>query len=251
MTDTRLQARGGDGRGPGAPASVRTVFFDFDGTLVFHEPDSFDIISQFCTDIGQPLAPEVEREGRRMRHRYFVDPAIREELDGLARDKFYQHLNRYLLEALCVEGELEQLAMELTARFADVELTYHCPEIGCRTLNELRDRGYHLGLITNRENVERFHELLQAMELACYFDLVLASGELGIRKPEPGIFYAALDRAGAEARQSIYVGDNYWADVVGALNADITPVLYDPYGLFPEATCQIVLSMDDLLAWLP
>jgi HAD superfamily hydrolase (TIGR01662 family) len=251
MTETRLQAKGGDGGGLGALDSVRTVFFDFDGTLVFHEPDSFDIISQFCTDIGQPLRSGAEREGRRMRHRYFVDPVIREELEGLARDEFYQHFNRYLLEALCVEGELEQLAIQLTARFADVELTYHCPEVGCRTLAELRERGYRLGLITNRENVERFHDLLQAMGLEGYFDLVLASGELGIRKPEPGIFYAALDRAGAEAQQSIYVGDNYWADVLGAQNAAITPVLYDPYGLFPEATCQIVFSMDDLLAWLP
>jgi putative hydrolase of the HAD superfamily len=230
---------------------VRTVFFDFDGTLVFHDPDSFEIISQFCTDIGQPLSVEAEREGRRMRHQYFVDPLIREELDGLSRDGFYQHFNRYLLEALCVQGDLEQLAFELTGRFGDVKLTYHCPEAGCRTLIELRRRGYTLGLITNRENVDRFRELLRLMELGSYFDLILASGEVGIRKPEAGIFYAALDRANAEPSRSIYVGDNYWADVVGARNADITPVLYDPHGLFPEADCRILLSMDELLAWLP
>jgi putative hydrolase of the HAD superfamily len=231
--------------------SVCTIFFDFDGTLVFHEPDSFEIISQFCADIGQPLGPAEEREGRRMRHRYFVDPVIRDELDGLSRAEFYRHFNRYLLEALCVEGDLEELALELTDRFGDVKLTYHCPEAGCRTLIELRDRGYGLGLITNRENVDRFRELLQAMDLGSHFDLVLASGEVGIRKPEAGIFYAALDRAGAEAERSIYVGDNYWADVVGARNAAITPVLYDPHGLFPEADCPILFSMDELLAWLP
>lgn len=186
-----------------------------------------------------------------MRHQYFVDPLIREELDGLTRDDFYRHFNRYLLEALCVKGDLEQLALELTGRFGDIKLTYHCPEAGCRTLTELRRRGYDLGLITNRENVERFRELLQVMELGSYFDLILASGEVGIRKPEAGIFYAALDRVGAEPERSIYVGDNYWADVVGARNADITPVLYDPHGLFPEADCPILFSMDELLAWLP
>ena len=248
MTEGR--SRSGDGGGLDAP-SVCTIFFDFDGTLVFHEPDSFEIISQFCADIGQPLSPEAEREGRRMRHQYFVDPLIREELDGLSRDEFYRHFNRYLLEALWVEGDLEQLAFELTGRFGEVKLRYHCPEVGCRTLAELRNRGYNLGLITNRENVERFRELLHVMELGSYFDLVLASGEVGIRKPEAGIFYVALDRAGAEPERSIYVGDNYWADVVGARNADITPILYDPHGLFPEADCRILFSMDELLAWLP
>ncbi|MFN2290970.1 MAG: HAD family hydrolase [Anaerolineae bacterium] len=247
MTETR--SGGGDGHGLDA-TSVRTIFFDFDGTLVFHEPDSFEIISRFCTDIGQPLSSDAEREGRRMRHQYFVDPLIREELDGLSRDEFYRHFNRYLLEALRVEGDLEQLAAQLTGRFGDIQLTYHCPEAGCRTLTELRRRGYELGLITNRENVARFRELLQVMELGSYFDLILASGEVGIRKPEAGIFYAALDRAGADPARSIYVGDNYWADVVGARNADITPVLYDPYGLFPEADCRILFSMDELLAWL-
>jgi putative hydrolase of the HAD superfamily len=245
---TKTRSRAGDELDV---AAVGTVFFDFDGTLVFHEPDSFDIIGQFCADIGQPLSPEAERKGRRMRHQYFVDPVIREELDGLSRERFYQHFNRYLLEAVCVQGELEQLALELTDRFGDVKLTYHCPEAGCRTLTELRERGYSLGLITNRENVERFRELLEAMELGPYFDLILASGEVGVRKPEAGIFYAALDRTGAEAERTIYVGDNYWADVVGARNADITPVLYDPHGLFPEADCRILLSMDELLAWLP
>ncbi|MCL7452804.1 MAG: HAD family hydrolase [Anaerolineae bacterium] len=250
MTDSRTGVPDGAGEGL-ETASVRTVFFDFDGTLVFHSPDSFDIISHFCAQIGQPLSAEAAREGRRMRHQYFVDPVIREELDGLSRDRFYQHFNRYLLEALCIEGDLEQLALDLTNHYSDVTLTYECPEAGCRTLSELRNRGYNLGLITNRENVERFRELLDRLSLGSYFDLVLASGEVGIRKPEAGIFHAALDRAGAEAERSIYVGDNYWADVVGARNAEMTPVLYDPHGLFPEADCRILLSIDELLAWLP
>jgi FMN phosphatase YigB (HAD superfamily) len=47
------------------------------------------------------------------------------------------------------------------------------------------------------------------------------------------------------------VGDNYWADVVGARRAGVTPVLLDPQGLFPEADCLVLDELDDLLAWLP
>jgi HAD superfamily hydrolase (TIGR01549 family) len=231
--------------------TIQTVLFDFDGTLVFHEPDSFDLISAFCADIGQPLDAETERHGRRTRHEYFVDPVIFEQLSGLSNAEFWQHFNRHLLEAICIQGDLDRLAAEVTARFASVELTYHCPEAGCRTLAQLRASGYRLGLITNRNNVERFYELLDAMALRAHFELILASGEIGVRKPEPGIFHAALERMGVTAEQAIYIGDNYWADVVGARRARVTPVLFDPLHLFPEAECLVLERWGDLLAWLP
>jgi FMN phosphatase YigB (HAD superfamily) len=231
--------------------SIDTVFFDFDGTLVFHEPDSFDVIRAFCAEIGQPLSAEAERRGRRTRHEYFVDPVIRGQLSGLAPGEFWPHFNRHLLDAVCVDGDLDQLAVEVTARFSDVKLTYHCPEAGCDTLTELQTRGYRLGLITNRDDVERFHRLLDQTELWPHFDLVLASGEVGVRKPDPRIFDAALERIGTVAQESVYVGDNYWVDVVGARRAGVGPVLFDPHRLFPEADCPIVERIQDLLAWLP
>jgi HAD superfamily hydrolase (TIGR01549 family) len=230
---------------------VQTIFFDLDGTLIFHEPDSFDVIREFCAEIGQPLDPETERRGRRMRHQYFVDPAIRDKLEGLSGDGFWQHFNGYLLEALSIEGDMDRLVRELGERFGSLDLVYDCPQAGCQTLEALRDRGYGLGLITNRQNVERFYQIMDEMELRPYFDVALASGEVGVTKPEPDIFYVALDQAGASAEHSIYVGDNYWADVVGAQRAGVTPVLFDPYRLFPEADCLILDRIDDLLPWLP
>lgn len=230
---------------------IHTVLFDLDGTLVFHEPDSFDVLSQFCADIGQPLSAEVEHRGRRTRHEYFVDPVIREKLTHFSPGEFWQHFNRHLLSAIGIEGDLDQLADEVTGRFAGLELAYECPPAGCETLAALRARGYALGLITNRDNVDGFYALLDEMKLRGWFDVTLASGEVGVRKPEPGIFYAALDRLGARAEHALYVGDNFWADVVGAQRAGVTPVLFDPYRLFPEAECLVLDRIDDLLAWLP
>lgn len=229
---------------------IDTVFFDFDGTLVFHKPDSFDVIRAFCTEIGQPLDAKGERQGRRTRYEYFVDPFLREHLSNLSPEGFWHHFNRHLLKAIEVEGDLDRLAREVTTRFNDVELVYYCPEAGLETVTALRDRSYRLGLITNRENVERFHQLLDQMDLWGYFDLTLASGEVGISKPEPGIFFFALERVGAAAARSIYVGDNYWADVIGAQNAGLTPILFDPHHLFPEAECRVLERIESLLAWL-
>jgi FMN phosphatase YigB (HAD superfamily) len=43
------------------------------------------------------------------------------------------------------------------------------------------------------------------------------------------------------------VGDNYFADVVGARRAGLQPVLYDPRALYPEADCPIITSFDQLI----
>lgn len=235
----------------GIDNSIDTVLFDFDGTLVFHRPDTSDVISAFCADIGQPLSAEAERQGRRTRHYYFIDPLIREKLAGLANGEFWLHFNRHMLESLNIQGDLDLLTAQLTSRFHNLEMSYHCPEPGCQILAELGARGYRLGLVTNRGSVERFHDLLDELDLRPYFDLVLASGEVGIQKPDPAIFAAALERINARAEASIYVGDNYWADVIGARRAGLTPILLDPNRLFPEADCHILEQLADLLNWLP
>jgi FMN phosphatase YigB (HAD superfamily) len=44
----------------------------------------------------------------------------------------------------------------------------------------------------------------------------------------------------------MYVGDNYYADVVGARAAGLRPILYDPLGIFPEPDCESIRSFDEL-----
>ena len=231
--------------------AIRTALFDFDGTLVFHEPDSFGVIKAYCTKIGQPLTPEAEHQGRRMRHQYFVDPEIAVRLKTFSPEQFWSNYYRHLLAAVGVNGDLDGHAAAMMDRAANLSFTYYCPEAGCRTLTELRNRGYQLGLITNRDSVEGFHKVLDKVDLWPYFDLILASGEVGIRKPEPGIFDVALERLGSRPEEAFYVGDNYWADVVGAERAGLTPVLLDPDHLFPEAACLVLKQIDELLEWLP
>lgn len=231
--------------------AIRTVLFDFDGTLVFHEPDSFEVISAFCAEIGQPLSPEDQRLGRRMRHRYFVNSGIVDLIRNFSGDEFWRHLNRHLLEVMGIEGDLDHLADALSSRLSGMTFTYECPEAGRQTLAALRARGYGLGLLTNRDGVDRFHQVLDQTDLRPYFDLILASGEVDIRKPAPGIFHAALERMGGLAEEALYIGDNYFADIVGAQRAGMTPVLLDPDRLFPEADCLVLSRIDDLLLWLP
>jgi len=70
-------------------------------------------------------------------------------------------------------------------------------------------------------------------------------------KPHPLIFLAALDSAGVEAEESVYVGDQYSCDVVGARGVGMKPVLVDRYDLFPEITdCARIRSLAELVDYI-
>jgi predicted HAD superfamily phosphohydrolase YqeG len=44
----------------------------------------------------------------------------------------------------------------------------------------------------------------------------------------------------------MYIGDNYFADIVGSRRAGLLPVLYDPISLFPDADCAIIKSLAEI-----
>lgn len=87
------------------------------------------------------------------------------------------------------------------------------------TLQALKQRGYRLGVVTNRDyGGQLFREDLQTMGLLEYFEYqhMAISADLGIRKPHPEIFKYALARLSVLPEETAMVGDNLKADVGGA-----------------------------------
>jgi putative hydrolase of the HAD superfamily len=112
------------------------------------------------------------------------------------------------------------------------------------TLQVLQEASFSLGIVSNRS--APFHDLVDALGLGPYFDFVLAAYEVDSWKPDVRIFQHALQRAGSRPECTLYVGDNYYADVVGARRAGLKPVLLDPDGIFPEAECPVIRSLGEL-----
>ncbi len=80
-----------------------------------------------------------------------------------------------------------------------------------------------------------------------YLDFVATSEEAGANKPEPPIFLLALERARVDAREAVYVGDQYRTDVLGARGVGIRPVLIDRSGLMPGVSdCTRIRSLTEL-----
>ena len=111
-------------------------------------------------------------------------------------------------------------------------------------LQTLKEQGYRLAVISNRRNP--FDEQLASLGLNTYFEYSLAAGTINTWKPDPKIFQHALFEMGVEPESALYVGDNYFADVIGAQSAGIKAVLIDPINLFPEANCLVIERLTEL-----
>jgi putative hydrolase of the HAD superfamily len=123
------------------------------------------------------------------------------------------------------------------------------PEDVHPTLSQLKTAGYRLALLSNRQ--QPCIEELRDWDLDEYFELVLVAGEVSSWKPEPGLFIQALERMQLGADDAIYVGDNYYADVVGARRAGVQPVLIDPDQVFLDADCPVIHSISELQILAP
>lgn len=86
------------------------------------------------------------------------------------------------------------------------------------TLAALRQRGFQLGVVTNRLwGGEPFRKDLQTVGLLNYFDLrhIAVSGDLGVRKPNPAIFLHVLNEFQVPSEEAVMVGDSLPADIIG------------------------------------
>ncbi|SHH96991.1 putative hydrolase of the HAD superfamily [Sporobacter termitidis DSM 10068] len=95
-------------------------------------------------------------------------------------------------------------------------------------LRRLKGQGVGLGLISNWDHTCR--RVLADNGLDALLDVTVVSSEVGIEKPNPEIFRMALETAGVRAEEAMYVGDNYYDDVVGAGGVGIKCLLIAPYG---------------------
>ncbi|HEX7542204.1 MAG TPA: HAD family hydrolase [Anaerolineales bacterium] len=83
------------------------------------------------------------------------------------------------------------------------------------TVIELSKRGYLLGIIANTITETEIPDYLETDGLSGYFKTVVLSSKVGIRKPNPEIYWEAARRIGVEPAKCVYVGDNPVRDVEG------------------------------------
>jgi HAD superfamily hydrolase (TIGR01662 family) len=232
---------------------IKAVFFDLDGTLRHNVPSGGDVFTDYVMTLGLRVNDEDRLRAMRWEHLYWASSAdLREDLVAHSgeTEKFWIEYSRRRLVAL---GASPAWAVELAPKASmhmgeEYKPDSIIPDDVHRALPELKQAGYMLAVISNRD--KPFQEILVSHNIDEFFDFSLAAGEVNIYKPEPGVFEHALQQANLTAEETVYVGDNYYADVIGARRAGLRPVLYDPKGIFPEADCTTIKSFDELTSIL-
>ncbi len=138
---------------------------------------------------------------------------------------------RAFLEFADLDATDADLLDALAASFGDAirtKLPILYPHISA-VLAELKRRGYHIGLISNTGRTwGRFLRPIQDdLGLGKYFDDRVFSDELGVRKPEAGIFEAALSHLSLRPDQVVHVGDDLEADIAGSKALGLRAVWFD------------------------
>jgi HAD superfamily hydrolase (TIGR01549 family) len=231
--------------------NIQAIFFDFDGTLRHSEPSSMETFYRFAAEEGYPTTPEQRLRGERWVNAYWAESdELREDVAryGPWQDngKFWlNHARRHLIAVGSAEAHAESIAARVTQRMRVEYEPVDCvsPDVP-PVLQRLREAGFALAVVSNRSHP--YDTLVETLKLSSYFEFVMAAGELGTFKPDPMVFHHAAQRAGVEPDQTVYVGDNFHADVLGARAAGMHPVLYDPKGIYPEADCVVIRDIKHL-----
>ena len=229
---------------------IKAVFFDLDGTLRHSVPEGGEVFSAYVAALGLHFNHEDRLRAARWEHLYWASSAdLRDDLLAHSADteKFWIEYSRRRLIAL---GASAKQAVELAPKVSKHMGEEYRPESIVpadvrRTLPLLKQVGYSMAVVSNRD--KPFQTILDSHNLSEFFPYALAAGEVDSYKPEPGVFEHALKYMNVTAHETVYVGDNYFADIVGARRAGLQAVLYDPHFIFPDADCITIRSFDELI----
>lgn len=230
------------------------ILFDMDETLLLATPKLGEFVHRQVSALGITIEPERMKETERWLLYYWLQPAhIRgdpqiNKPEGKQPniDFWYDFLQLHVRMLGVVGGALERIVHTLLEPISTFQTSKALALGAIATLEHLSVSGYRLGLMSNR--IEPIHEIAHAMGIADYFDLIYSGGEIGFLKPDPRFFFVGLDQLDTSPAQAVYIGDNYYADVVGAQFAGLTPILIDPINLFPNAGCRRISDVSELIA---
>lgn len=214
--------------------AIKTVFFDVGNTLLF--PDRDRIYPPLWNVVARPESALL----------YAIEAQTKREFDGSMAGHgpdhgfwflFYSHL----LEAVGVRNdEVRDQLVESTR----ISANWALPRPGTRQSLERIAKKYSIAVISNADG--SIAQTLRTSDLADCFPSITDSGIVGVEKPHPKIFEAALRDMKAAPQTSLYVGDIYSVDYVGATRAGMQAVLFDVCGAYKKTDLPRVESLEEL-----
>jgi HAD superfamily hydrolase (TIGR01509 family) len=219
--------------------AIEALFFDVGNTLLFlnrskalrslHARDIFPSEEQLRT---------IERQTKQQ-----LDSLI--EANSSIDHGFWNIYYSSLLEELGLTDQA--ISSDLIAR---TRISANWCDIRPHTRDALLRLGesYRMGVISNADG--KIADVLARCGIADCFESITDSGIVGKEKPHPAIFEAALQSLRVPPKESLYIGDIYSVDYVGATSVGMQAVLFDVAGAYKDRGVPRVEFLEQLEAWL-
>ncbi|HET9505467.1 MAG TPA: HAD family hydrolase [Hymenobacter sp.] len=200
---------------------ITTILFDLDDTLFDHIGTARATLA--ATAAGRAALRGVSVEDLYVRYSELLEELHPQVMTGRIS---YQEARQQRFARLLAPYE-PTVSAEEASEFAQYYYGHYQqlrrPVAGAQALLQALKPTYKIGIVTNNRLAEQ-QEKLWHLGMSELVDALITSEEVGVLKPDARIYEVALARLGASPAQTVMVGDNWQADVVGALAVGIRPV---------------------------
>ncbi|AZB31593.1 YjjG family noncanonical pyrimidine nucleotidase [Chryseobacterium balustinum] len=205
---------------------IQHIFFDLDNTLWDHRRNAYLTIKDLFDKEEITLKYNVDFEAFHSVYHKINEKLWEQIRDGeidkeyLRKHRFYDTFKRFGIDDL-------ELSMFFEEHFLDKILNYnHLVEGAQYILDYLKAKDYTLHIISNgfQEVTERKCIL---SKIDHYFQTITSADSVGVRKPNSAIFEYSLGLSDAKKEESILIGDDWIADVIGAQNFGMDVIFFD------------------------
>jgi putative hydrolase of the HAD superfamily len=203
-------------------APLEAVLFDYGHTLIYFDERPHSTLIDAYEKVNALLASTLKREVPAAQ--VLIEKVSRTVDDEIQRDYAAGRPEEVEIAAIydaALRGLGLELEPDLIERVMELEQqgwlnSVHVGPDVIGTLEALRAGGLRLGIVSNAAYLPRLmkHQLA-ALGLANFFDAVTFSSEVGVRKPHRAIYADALNKLGADASRTLFVGDRVREDVQG------------------------------------
>jgi HAD superfamily hydrolase (TIGR01549 family) len=205
-------------------SKLKAVIFDLGSTLVYSKdpwPPIYEQADRALVEVLCQAGFEIDQAAFYTEFGGF----IRSYYDKHSSDNLEQTTFSVLRDVLSWKGFQSVpdpvLRAALAAMYAVTQQNWYLEEDAIPTLETLISHGYRLGLISNTSDDNNVQGIVDRWGIRSFFETILTSAALGIRKPDPRIFQVALDRFGVQPEAAAMIGDSLEADMLGAIQTGI------------------------------
>jgi FMN phosphatase YigB (HAD superfamily) len=229
---------------------IKAVCFDFFNTLAYFYPlrevTYAEIAAELCIQVTpEAIAESLPQADAFWRAENFKSPIKERE----QQDKFavYSEYGVRILQGAGVQATPEQGLQMLAKAFA-IGFVFKAYDDAVPILKEVKSRSLKIGLISNIG--QEIEDYCRDLGFAPFLDFKVTSWEVGYDKPRPEIFQTALARAGVQADEAIFVGDQYEQDVIGARGVGMKAILLDRRQSGKSYDCAVIHDLSRMIDYI-